>query len=87
MLEQEGIAYLQNSNMSVEDIPLPRVVLFFFLPPPSLWGSQTRDQIPATTAICAAAVAVQDPLTHCAGPEIEPASQHFRDATNGIAPE
>ena len=39
---------------------------------------------------CSAAVAyavTQDPLTHCAGPGIEPVSWHCRDATNHIAPQ
>ena len=34
-----------------------------------------------------AALAMQDPLTHCARPRIEPASWHCRDAADSIVPQ
>ena len=54
--------------------------LFLSWPPLSIWSSQARDQIRA-------AVATPDPLTHCAGLGIEPASWCCRDATNPGAPQ
>ena len=49
-------------------------------------SSQARDQIPAAAVTFAAAVAPQDPLTHSAGPGIEPASWQCKDITNLVAP-
>ena len=48
-------------------------ILFFYLLtyflfglPHCIWSSGARDQIRATIVTCVAAVAVPDPLTHCA---------------------
>ena len=43
---------------------------FHFWPPSGMWSSWARDQIRATVATYAAAAAMPDPLTHCAGPGI-----------------
>ena len=42
--------------------------------PCSIWSSKARDQIRATVVPCAAAAAMPDPLTYCAGLGIEPVS-------------
>ena len=47
-------------------------------------SSWARDQIQAAVATCAAAVAMLDPLTHCAGLGIKPASWHCGDTANPI---
>ena len=46
---------------------------FLFQPPHSIWSSQARDQIQAAVVTYAAAVAMLDLLTHCAGLGIKPA--------------
>ena len=56
--------------------------------PHGLWSSWARGQIQVavstytTAVICAIAAATPDPLTHCAGPGIEPASWHCSDTAN-----
>ena len=40
---------------------------FLFWTPPGIWSSQTRDQIQVSGATYTAAVAMLEPLTHCAG--------------------
>ena len=59
------------------------VEFFFFLfwLPHGTWSSWARDHIPAAVVTSAA---TPDPLSHCAGLEIEPASQCSRDTTNPI---
>ena len=42
---------------------------------------------PRLVVTCATAVAMSDPLTHCAVPGIEPVSWHCRDAANPVAPQ
>ena len=64
------------------------VFVFVFLPPHSIWSSWARDQIQVTVVVHTTAVAgMLDPLTHCAGPGIEPASWHCRDATDPRVPQ
>ena len=58
---------------------------FFFWPLCGIWSSQARDQIKATVLTYASAVAMLDPLTHCAG--IKHVSWHCRDAADLIAPQ
>ena len=52
-----------------------------------MWSSHIRDQVRATAVNYAAPAATQDPLTHCAGPGIEPVSWHCRDAADPIVPQ
>ena len=47
-------------------------VSFFMAAPEAYGSSQTRDCIHATAGTYATAVAMPDPLTHCAWPGIEP---------------
>ena len=53
-----------------------------FWPPHGIWGSQAMDQIWAKIANHTTAVAMPDPLTHCAGRASKPAFWHCRDATD-----
>ena len=46
-----------------------------------------RDQIRVAVVTYAKAVATLDPLTHCAGPGIEPVSWHCKDTTDPIVPQ
>ena len=62
-------------------------LFFLFWPPYSIGSSQARDQIQVAVVTYAIAVAMQDHLTQCTGPGIEPVSWHCRDSTNPIAPE
>ena len=55
--------------------------------PRGIWSSQARDQTRAAAVTQAAAVAAPDPLTHCAGLGIKPASWCCRDAADPIAPQ
>ena len=55
--------------------------------PHSIWSSWARDQIWGTVVTYLAAAAVLDPLTHCAGPGIKPASWSCRDAIDPVAPQ
>ena len=50
-------------------------------------GSLARDQIRTALETYVAAVAMLDPLTHCAWPGIEPESWCCRDATDPIVPQ
>ena len=50
------------------------------------WSSWARAQIRAAVVWYATGVAVPDPLTHCAGLRIEPASWHCRDAADPVVP-
>ena len=52
-----------------------------------MWNSWARHQIQATVLTYATAVAMPDPLTHCAGPGIEPVSWRCRDVANSIVPQ
>ena len=66
--------------MFVINIKLEQMSCFFFFfltcgHPTAYEVPRPRDQIGATLATCVAAVATPDPLTHCAGLEVEPASQ------------
>ena len=64
--------------------------LFLFLfcwLPCGIWSSRARGQSQAAAAICAMAVATPDPLTHCPGPAIKPASWRCRDPANPMAPQ
>ena len=45
------------------------------------------DQIQATAGTYAVALATLDPLTHCAGPGIEPASCYCTDTADPIVPQ
>ena len=45
---------------------------FLFWPPHGIWSSPARDQIQATVATCARAVAMLDPLTLCQGSNLGP---------------
>ena len=47
----------------------------------------SKDQIQATVVIHTSATAMLDPLTHCAGLGIEPASWYGRDAANPLEPQ
>ena len=49
---------------------------FLFCPHHGIWSCWARDWIQATVATYTTAVAMPDPLTHCAGPGIKPASWH-----------
>ena len=60
--------------------------LFLFWPPLGTLSSPARDQIQATVAVNATAVARPDPLTHCARLRIKPASWHYRDAADSVVP-
>ena len=64
-------------------------ILFYFIlwPPCSIWSAQARDQIQGAIATYTAAAVTSDPLTQCAGPEIKPASWHYRDPTDPIVPQ
>ena len=58
--------------MQVSFFFLSFLLLFFFFlfwPLHGIWSFQARDQIRATVATYTTAVATQDPLTHCAGPD------------------
>ena len=54
---------------------------FFFLMAASMayGSSQARDLKLATAATCATAVAMLDPLSYCAGPEVEPMSPQLSE--------
>ena len=62
-------------------------VHFFFWPPHSISSSWDRDEIQAAGGTYATAAAKKDPLTHCPGLGIEPASQRSRDTANPIVPQ
>ena len=63
-------------------------LLFFLLWLPWVtWNSRARDRISAAVATYTTAAATLDPLTHCAGPGIKPASWHYRDATDPVVPQ
>ena len=47
--------------------------LFLFWPPHRMWSSRVRNRIQASAATYTAAAPMQEFLTHCAGPGIEPA--------------
>ena len=61
--------------------------LFLFWPPHSIWSSWARNQIRAAVVTYAAAAAVPNLFTHCAGPGIKPASWHCRDTTDPLRPQ
>ena len=50
-------------------------------------SSHSREHIQARVATYTAAAAMLDPLTHCAGPGIEPASWCCRDTSDPISPQ
>ena len=52
---------------------------FFFWLPCSIWSSQARNYIWVEVVIHAASAAMLDPLTHCTGLGIKPASWCYRD--------
>jgi len=58
--------------------------LFFGFP--ALYGIPGPG-IRATVATYAAAIATPDPLTHCAGPGIEPVFWYCRDTTDPFGPQ
>ena len=59
-------------------------VCFFWLLN-GIWSSWARDHIQTAVVTYAAASSMPDPLIHCAGPGIVPASWCCRDATNPTA--
>ena len=58
-----------------------RIFFFLFQPPWGIWSSQAWDQT------YAAAVAMPDPLIHCAGLGIKPMSWRCRNTTNPVEPQ
>ena len=50
--------------------------------PCGIWSSWAKDQTQAAVSIYTTAAAMPDPLIHCAGLEIEPASWCRRDTAN-----
>ena len=73
-------------------------ILFYFIlffpfcppppPPPPLWHTELLGQGSDLSHIVTYAEvrATRNPLTHCAGPGIDPTSWHCRDAADPIAP-
>ena len=59
----------------------------FFGPLQGIASSQVRDQIRATVATCAAAVATLDQLNHCTQLGMEPVSWRCREAADPIVPQ
>ena len=77
--------YSEGSGEGIHRVAKYKYVLFWFFPfrlPHSIPSSQARDGIRAVVVTYAAAAATLDPLTRCAGPGIEPASQHSRDTAD-----
>ena len=60
---------------------------FLFWLPHGIWNFWARDQIQAAVVTQAAAVATVEPLTHCAGPGIEPACWRCKDTADPIVPQ
>ena len=59
-----------------------------FLGHPTGYGvSEPGIRSKTTVATYATAVVTLDPLIHCAGPEIEPAFWHSRNAANPVVPQ
>ena len=60
--------------------------LFFlnFLSTCGIWSSRARDQIWAAVWTYTTAAPTPDPLTHCAGPGIEPVFWHCRDTADPV---
>ena len=52
-----------------------------------MWSSQARDQIRAAVATCVTAVAMPDPLTHCARLGIKPVAWCCRDSADPCVPQ
>ena len=69
------VIWLFSHSFSVDLFSLSFILKSFFWLPHGIRMFQARDQIQATVATYAAAVAMPDPLTHCARPGIEPAYQ------------
>lgn len=63
------------------------VFLFLLWLPCGIWSSPARDQIRAAVATYTAALATPDPLTHFAGPGIEPVLWQCRNAADPIVPQ
>ena len=63
----------QGKNIQIANFPFLGDFFFFLIAAPEAYGSsQARDWIQATAATYTPAVAMWDPLTHCAGLGIKP---------------
>lgn len=76
------------SAYNLMDAYIPKLIFFLiFWLPLGIGSSWARDRIRATVVTYTEALAMPDPLSHCAGLGIESASWCCRDAANSIGPQ